>query len=224
MIANPGGLTAVWAVENSRDAIFEAMRRRETYATSGPRIEVRFFGGWNYPTDMCRKPGFAETGYRKGTPMGGDLPEKPPGAPAPRFAILAVRDQGTEDRPGTPLERVQVVKGWLERGKNPRQKVFEVAGNPYSDASVDLEACERTGHGFDRLCTLWTDPEFDPEERAFYYVRVLENPGCRWNAYECARLLEDKKPDTCTDPEVEKVIRERAWTSPIWYSPTPGKH
>jgi hypothetical protein len=219
IVANPGGLTAVWAVENSRDAIFESFHRRETYATSGPRILVRFFGGWGYPKTMCAEADYARIGYLRGTPMGGDLPPRPRALSRPTFFVLALQDQGTAQRSGTPLQRIQVVKGWIDGEGRAMQKVFEVAGNPLNGAGVDQETCEITGDGFERLCAVWEDPEFDPAERAFYYARIVENPSCRWSTYECIGLPRGEKPEACSDPGLPKVIQERAWTSPIWYRP-----
>jgi hypothetical protein len=223
LIANPGGLAAVWAVENSRDAIFEALRRRETYGTSGPRIVVRFFGGWEYPATMCDDPDFVRKGYLLGVPMGGDLPSRPPGAAAPRFAVLAhIPDARPHRVASIPIQRIQIVKGWIDPSQEPVAKgfdVFEVAGDPGNGAGVDLETCEPFGQGFARLCVVWSDPDFHPERRAFYYARVVLNPSCRWSSYECARLSPGERPQACQDPDVEKVIQERAWTSPIWYAP-----
>lgn len=216
--SNPGGLTGVWAEENSRDAIFAALSRRETFATSGTRISVRFFGGWSFPDAMCDMENAVEIGYQ-GVPMGGDLPPMPAGASAPTFWIRAVRDQGSGPREGTPLQRLQVIKGWLEAADRPAYRIFEVAGDPDNGATVDLETCQTQGSGFDTLCAVWTDPEFHPEQRAFYYVRVLENPTCRWSTWDCNRLAPSDRPDACTSPTLPRVIQERAWTSPIWYRP-----
>jgi hypothetical protein len=220
IVHNPGGLAAVWAEENSRDAIFAALKRRETFGTSGPRMAVRFFGGWDYPEGLCGEPDFVEMGYGRGTPMGGDLPPRPQGAGAPRFAVLAVREADHSRKEGTPLQRVQIIKGWLNLAGEPVHKVFDVAGDPNNGASVDLDTCETRGEGFDTLCTVWTDPEFDPRERAFYYARVVENPTCRWSTYDCIRLSMEERPAHCSDPAIHKTIQERAWTSPIWYLPT----
>jgi hypothetical protein len=221
---NPGGLAVIWAEENSRDALFEAMRRREVYGTSGPRHVVRFFGGWELPADLCSQPTFVETGYASGVPMGGDLPART--AERPSFAVSALRDPGTTKRPGLPLQRIQIVKGWLENG-TPREQVFEVAGDPENTASVDLATCTPRGAGSDSLCSVWSDPRFDPRQRAFYYARVVENPSCRWSTWVCnAQRVDCRSPENvpeelaaCCDPGRAKTIQERSWTSPIWYTP-----
>jgi hypothetical protein len=226
---NPGGLAVLWAEENSRESLFAAMRRREAYGTSGPRISVRFFGGWDYPDDLCESATFAETGYARGTPMGGNLPPRRAGSGAtPSFAVSALRDPGIENQPGTPLQRIQIVKGWIE-GFELRERVVEVVGSPHNGASVDLDSCEPSGAGHDALCAVWRDPEFDASERAFYYARVVENPTCRWSQKLCnARGVHCDDPETiregfeaCCSPSHQPAIQERAWTSPIWYSP-PG--
>ena len=225
----PGGLAAVWAEENSRASIFDAMRRRETYGTSGPHMVVRFFGGWDYPSDMCADAEFARIGYDDGVPMGGDLPTPPSTAARPTFAVLAMQDPGTDEDPGTPLQRLQVIKGWVDDSGESRVRVFDVAGDPQNGATVDLGTCELDSGagGFADLCTLWTDPDFDPTLPAYYYARVLEDPVCRWTQYACNRGGVDcSEPSTitegfegCCDPDVPATVQERAWTSPIWYSP-----
>jgi hypothetical protein len=222
---NPGGLQAVWAEENSRDALFAAMRRRETYGTSGPRMVVRTFTGFDLPADLCEHGNFAARGYAHGVPMGGDLGSAPDGARL-AVAVLAQRDPGTSEQPGTQLQRVQVVKMWEQDGE-PHQRLFEIAGDPDNGADVDRYSCETRGPGFDELCTVWEDPEFDPERHAAYYVRVVENPTCRWTAHACnAAGVRCEDPATapgeliaCCDPEVPMKIQERAWTSPVWYEP-----
>jgi hypothetical protein len=219
---NPGGLAVLWAEENTRDALFAAMQRREAYGTSGTRPIVRFFGGWDYPDDLCASGRFVERGYGEGVPMGGDLPARPRNAAAPRLALWATQDPGTQ---ATPLQRVQIVKGWVE-GSELHERVVDVAGGP-NDASVDTATCEPRGAGATSFCSVWTDPDFDPEVPAFYYGRVLENPSCRWSQYVCnAARVDCGEPDSvpealegCCSAEHQPVIQERAWTSPIWYTP-----
>jgi hypothetical protein len=205
------------------------MRRREAYATSGPRMIVRVFGGWRFTPGLCGDPAFAARGYADGVPMGGDLPPPPAPGAAPTFAISAARDPGTSARPGVALQRLQVVKVWLD-GATAREEVVDVAGDATNGATVDPRTCEPTGPGADALCTVWTDPRFDARVPAAYYVRVLENPSCRWNAYACnAAAVDCHEPPTvpaglasCCDDAVPKTLQERAWTSPIWYTP-PGR-
>ncbi len=233
---NPGGLAVLWAEENSREALFAAMQRREAYGTSGSRPLVRFFGGWSYPEDLCDREDFVVQGYAEGVPMGGDLPPRPAewrGAArarftGPRFAVWAMRDPGTVDAPGLPLQRIQVVKGWLE-GETLHERVVDVAGGP-NDADVDLATCRPRGAGARTLCQVWSDPDFDATQPAFYYARVLENPSCRWSQYVCnAARVDCAKPEevpealaACCSPEHRPVQQERAWTSPIWYTPAKG--
>ncbi|MBX3024019.1 DUF3604 domain-containing protein [bacterium] len=222
---NPGGLAVLWAEENSRAALFAAMRRREAYGTSGPRIVLRFFAGWDFPDDLCRQPDFVRRGYADGVPMGGELPP-PGGAPAPAFAVSALADP--DDAKGAPLQRLQIVKGWIEDGA-ARERVFDVAGGP-NDADVDAATCQARGAGAAQLCAVWRDPSFDPAQPAFYYARVLQNPTCRWSAYACnARGVDCADPAsvpaalaTCCDTTYPKVVQERAWSSPIWYAPEAG--
>lgn len=218
---SPGGLAVVWAEENSREALFDAMRRRETYATSGTRIVARFFAGWAYPADLCDRTDQLQLAYDEGVPMGGDLGARPDGA-APVFFLSALRDAL-----GAPLQRVQIVKGWLEGGET-RERVYEVAGDPDNGASVDLATCAPAGDGFDALCETWTDPDFDPAVPAFWYARIVENPTCRWSrrlcvaeGVDCAAIDETSPSWSCCDPDVAQTIQERAWTSPIWYVPGP---
>jgi len=226
VIMNPGGLQAVWAEENSRDALFAAMRRRETYGTSGPRIIVRLFAGWDLDHGLCEQPDFVARGYEAGVPMGGDLAAAPPAGADLSLAVWAQRDPGTRGRPGTPLQRIQVIKLWLEDGE-PREQVIEIAGDPDNGATVDTATCREQGPGHDELCTVWRDPDFDPAEPALYYARIVENPTCRWTAWACLDRQVDcsdpgSVPDAlapCCDPDVPMTIQERAWTSPVWYTP-----
>lgn len=218
---NPGGLAAVWAEENSRESIFAALRRREVYGTSGPRMSVRFFGGWDLPQDLCEGPGFARRGYAHGVAMGSDLPSRTEEASqrSPRFAVHAMKDAGA---PATPLQRVQIVKGWADPDGNFHQRVIDIAGSPDNGASVDLDTCaQQAGTGADAYCQVWQDPAFDPDQRAVYYARVLENPSCRWAGWMCVEGREPRHPE-CDDPTIPRVIQERAWTSPIWYTPGTG--
>jgi hypothetical protein len=212
------GLAAVWAADNSRESIFDAMSRKETYATTGSRMIVRFFGGWEFSdTDLqSRQPAFA--GYSKGVPMGGDLTSAPDGG-APTFMAYAVRDPI-----GANLDRIQIVKGWYD-GDDLHEKVYDVAWSgprqPGADGklpavgdTVDAATASWTNTiGAPELGTVWTDPDFDPEQRAFYYVRVLEIPTPRWSTYDAFRFgipIPDGAPVS---------TQERAYTSPIWYTP-----
>lgn len=223
---NPGGLAVVWAEENTRDALFDAMLRKETYGTSGPRIVLRFFGGWEYPTTLCDDSELVAQGYAGGVPMGGRLKAAPSPGGAPRFVIHAMQDAGVSGSPGTPLQRLQVVKGWVDNGE-AKTKTFEVAGDANNGASVNLTNCAKTGAGAQTLCTVWTDPEFVEGSAAVYYVRVLENPSCRWSQHQCIAAGVDcsdptKVPEpfeACCDAAIPKTIQERAWSSPIWYVP-----
>ena len=146
--------------------------------------------------------------------MGGDLPARPAGAMAPTLAVWAERDPAA-----APLQRIQLIKGWLDAAGEPREQIFEVAGDPGSSASVDTATCETSGSGSDSLCAVWTDPEFDPARPALYYARVVENPVCRWSTRQCNAFPSDQRPPRCADERIPKTIQERAWTSPVWYSP-----
>jgi hypothetical protein len=222
---NPGGHAVLYAEENSRDALFAAMQRREAYATTGTRPTVRFFGGWHYPDDLCEAADMVTRGYHGGVPMGGDLPPRESADGAPRFVLSAAMDSGTDAYPGTPLQRIQLVKGWYD-GEELHEQVLDVAGGD-NDASVDIHTCATSGSGHAQLCTVWQDDDFDPDAQAFYYARVVENPTCRWSQRICAsagvRCDDPASPpeglEGCCADEHRKVIQERAWTSPIWYIP-----
>ena len=213
------GLAAVWAKENTREALFDAMERKEVYATTGTRLAVRFFGGWDFtPTDINnREPAFA--GYGRGVPMGGDLPPNKAGAKAPSFMVYALRDPI-----GGNLDRIQIIKGWYD-GKQQHEKVYDVAWSgdrkPAKDGkvpavgnTVDAKTASWTNTiGASELGTVWEDPDFDPKQRAFYYARVLEIPTPRWSTYDAFRF-------NVPIPEGAPVsTQERAYTSPIWYTP-----
>src|SRR5262249_35933567 len=157
-------------------ALFDALRRRETFATSGTRPVVRMFGGGLTGVD-CSSPDLVRQAYETGTPMGGDVGAAQGGA-SPRFAVLAFKDPGTKTTPGTDLQRVQIVKGWVDASGTTHEKVFDVAGDANNGASVDPATCAPVGQGASELCTVWEDPQFDRSQRAFYYGRVLENPTC----------------------------------------------
>ena len=217
LVYNGGGLVAVWAQEKSRDAIFESMKRAEVYSTSGPRISVRFFGGWDIPEELCSRDDLVYQGYKNGVPMGSDLPKTDKQEALPVFVVDAYADEGTENQPGTDLQVVQIIKGWIDKDGETHLKIFDVAGNALNGADVDEESCVQTGEGARRLCAVWVDQEFKPEQNAFYYVRVVENPSCRWVAYDCINEPIETRPAICSDSALEKTIQERALSSPIWY-------
>ncbi len=221
---NAAGLAAVWARENTREAIFDAMKRREVYASTGPRITLRFFGGWDFETEDALRPDLAEVGYTGGVPMGADLSRGPIGK-SPRFLISAAKDPN-----GAHLDRVQVVKGWLDAGGVVHEKIFNVAlsdertvaANGHVEPvgnTVDVRNASYTNSiGDPELLTVWEDPEFDHNELAFYYLRVLEIPTPRWTAYD-AKFYVAKLYSLESMPEVPVITQERAYSSPIWYTP-----
>jgi hypothetical protein len=215
------GYQGVWATENTREALFDAMMRKETYATTGPRIVVRFFGGWEFVEADAQSRLPANAGYMKGVPMGADLPPAPAGARAPSFLVAALRDQLSGN-----LDRIQIVKGWVDAGGARHEQVYDVVWSgdrtPGGDGklppvgnTVDLATATWTNTiGTPELISVWTDPDFDPDLSAVYYARVLEIPTPRWTAYEAVRFgIEMPSPD------VPMITQERAYTSPIWYSP-----
>ena len=214
---NPGGIAGVYAVENSRNALFASMQRKETFGTSGPRITPRFFAGWNIAIDLCRSDNYLADAYLQGVPMGADIQADPESAQSsPVFIASANRDPRDG---GTLLQRIQIIKGWIDSEGRTQQAIFNIAGAQDSDARVDRQTCDVSGGGFAQLCASWQDPDFDPQVAAVYYARVLENPSCRWSHYDCLSLPQEQRPASCNDPEVPWQIQERAWTSPIWYQP-----
>lgn len=223
---SPGGLAVIWAEQNNRESLFEAMRRREVYGTSGTRPIVRSFGGWELPESLCDRSDFVATGYAQGVPMGGDLGPRPPASTAPVMAVWALADPGAGNEDGGALQRVQIIKGWND-ASGKQEAVYDIAGDPANGASVDLSSCTPTGEGFAELCAVWRDPDFDPAQRAFYYARVVENPSCRWSTRQCLNAgIDCTDPDSvpeayanCCNADYPKTVQERAWTSPIWYRP-----
>jgi hypothetical protein len=217
------GYQGVWATENTREAIFDAMLRKETYATTGPRIPVRFFGGWEFTDDDLRSRAPAFRGYEKGVPMGGDL-TAPHKGKSPTFMVYALRDPV-----GANLDRIQIVKGWLDEKGKTRERVYDVAVSdgrkidkdgrcktPVGN-TVDIEAANWTNTiGASELATVWTDPDFDPKQKAFYYARVIEIPTPRWVLYDKVRFGAE------IPKEAKLIHQERAYTSPIWYNPPKG--
>ena len=213
------GYTAVWATDNTREAIWDAMKRREVYATTGPRMMVRFFGGWEFTQADAeeREPGWI--GYDKGVPMGGDLSRAPAGE-QPSFLVAALRDPI-----GANLDRIQIVKSWLDSAGKTHEKVYDVVWSGYRKPGADgklppvgntvnvEQAVWSNSIGAPELITVWEDPEFDPDQSAVYYARVLEIPTPRWTAYDAKRFK------VKMDPEVPMITQERAYTSPIWYTP-----
>ena len=214
------GYAAVWARENTREELFAAMKRREVYATTGTRIAVRFFGGWNYDADVVNQPAYLDIAYGNGVPMGGDLTAAPEGA-APTFIAVAAKDPDWAN-----LDRVQIVKGWLDTDGNLQEKVYDVAlsdgrvVNPETGKAPPVgttvnvpDASFTNAIGAPMLAAVWSDPDFDPAERAFYYARVIEIPTPRWTAYD-AKYFKIDLPD-----HIPTTVQDRAYTSPIWYTP-----
>jgi len=212
------GLAGVWADSNTRDAIYDAFRRKETFSTSGPHIKVRFFGSQAYQADLLEADDMIAAAYASGVPMGADLLAG--GEGAPRFLVWAAQDPDT-----VGLQRLQVIKGWID-GDETREQVFDAACSdggevdplshrcPDNGATVDLTSCTPApGKGAAELLALWQDPTFDPAQPAFYYVRVLENPTCRWSTWDAIRAGVEPRAD------MHATIQDRAWSSPIWYSP-----
>ena len=212
------GLAGVWAEENTRESIYGALRRKETFATTGPRIRVRFFAGYDYGDDLVSDPEMTAKAYAGGVPMGGDLLAADGGSP--RFLVWAARDKDS-----APLQRLQVIKVWAADGE-AREQIVDVAcadggapsGAPLrcpdNGATVDLSDCGTSeDSGAAELSAMWSDPDFDGAQHALYYVRVLENPSCRWSTWDAIRAGTGPRPD------LPATIQERAWSSPIWYVP-----
>ena len=215
-----GNLTGVWAEENTRQSIYDALRRKETFATSGSRLRFRFFGGWSFGKKLLDSASWVKTAYADGVPMGGDLPARPEAARAPRFALQALKDPN-----GANLDRVQVVKVWLKDGKH-EEKIFDVAFSGHRKVdpgtgklaavgnTVDVpKATYKNSIGATQLAAVWEDPEFDASLPAVYYLRVLEIPTPRWSTILAAKNHQPLPRD------VPATIQERGWSSPIWYTP-----
>lgn len=212
------GLAAVWAEENTREAIYNAFRRKETFATSGPRIRVRFFAGYGYDDAMLESKDMVKRAYADGVTMGGDLLAQK--GDTPKFLVWATRDASS-----AALQRIQIIKGYMKEGKS-YEKVYDVVCSdglvvdpathrcPDNGATVDITDCSYSlDKGDPELKAVWSDPDFDADQRAFYYVRALENPTCRWSTWDAIRAGVPPRPD------LKSTIQERAWSSPIWYSP-----
>ena len=213
------GYAAVWAHENTRESLFDAMQRREVYATTGTRMTVRFFGGWDFSDQDDKRPDYVATGYDKGVPMGGDLAAAPEGQ-SPKFLVIA-----SKDAEGANLDRIQIVKGWLDDRGNTHERVYDVALSDNREvgrkgtvealeSTVDIQTATYTNTvGEPVLSTVWEDPDFVAAQRSFYYVRVLEIPTPRWTTYDAVFFNAELPAD------VPAEIQERAYTSPIWYTP-----
>ena len=214
------GLAAVWATDNTREAIWDAFSRREVFATTGTRLRVRVFAGWDFEAAEVKRPDFAEQGYARGVPMGGDL-RKGPGGAAPTFMVRALRDPD-----GANLDRIQIIKGWLDDDGDTKERIYDVAVSGGRSIGPDGRCQEPVGNTVDVanatytndigaavLSAHWKDPDFDPDQRAFYYVRVIEIPTPRWTAYDAKYFGIDMPEGTAME------VTDRAYTSPIWYTP-----
>jgi hypothetical protein len=215
------GLTGVWAQENTRESLFDAMARKEVYATTGTRISVRVFAGWDFKPEDVERSDFIAQGYSRGVPMGGDLPKVSKGSDAPNLIIRAMRDPD-----GANIDRVQVIKGWVDSKGEMQERIYDAAVSDGRKIGKDGRCEEKVGSTVDiknatysnsigdaLLMAHWQDPDFDPEQRAFYYVRMIEIPTPRWTAYDAVRFGIEM-PD-----HVTMVTQDRAYTSPIWYTP-----
>jgi len=217
------GLTGVWAEENTRESLFAAMRRKETFGTTGPRIRVRLFAGYGIKSVNLATDAGVRAAYAKGVPMGGDLLVK--AKQKPELVVIAMRDLRS-----APLQRIQIVKGWTDASGKSFEKIFDAVCSdggkvdratqrcPDNGASVDVKTCQFSqDKGDGQLQAAWTDPEFDPKQNAFYYARVLENPTCRWSTWDAIRAHVEP------NPKLARTIQERAYTSPIWVVPANGR-
>ncbi len=215
------GYAGVWATDNTREALFDAMRRRETYATTGPRMTVRFFGGWNFTDADALASDLATIGYTKGVPMGGDLPAGSSRSNVPNFLVAALKDPV-----GANLDRVQVIKGWVDAEGKTQERIYDISVSDGRAIGADGRCHDAVGNtvnvseasytnsiGEVQFITAWQDPDFDPDLRAFYYVRVIEIPTPRWTAFD------QKAFNVTMDAKVPMTTQERAYTSPIWYTP-----
>jgi len=215
------GTTAVWAPENTRTAIWDGIKRKETYGTSGTMIRVRFFGSWDYPANLVKDKDFVKKAYAGGVPMGGDLPKK--ASKAPTFAVWALKDPNSGN-----LDRIQIIKGWYRPDGQPQEQVYDVVWSdgrkvdpktgklPPVGNTVDIKtATYRNTIGDTQLSAVWTDPDFEPAQHAVYYARVIEIPTPRWTTYDAAKLGVEPPAS------VPATLQERAWSSPIWYTTAP---
>ncbi len=214
------GYAAVWADSNTREGIYDALARKEAYATTGPRIAVRFFGGWDYEEGILEDSNMIKAAYDGGVPMGGDLYARQDTQKAPSFIISAIKDPE-----GANLDRIQIIKGWINKNGEREEKVFNIAwsGNRSADEYGKIPSLESTVEiakasydnsvGAPALSAVWTDPSFDPSVPSVYYARVLEIETPRWTTYDAVRYQIEIPKD------VPAVVKERAYTSPIWYTP-----
>ena len=226
-VVSSAGTTAVWADENTREGIFDAMKRKETYGTSGTLIRLRFFGGWGFPENLIKSDDFPKNAYSTGVTMGNDLPAIPAGASGPTFAVQSLKDPESGN-----LDRIQIIKGWVDPNNGyPREKIYDVAWSddrkpdattgklPPVGNTVDIKKATYSNDiGATQLSAVWTDPDFDPAVRTLYYVRVLEIPTPRWSTYDAVKL------GVAPPAEVPATIQERAYSSPIWYTPASNKN